>query len=71
MDKPYNYSKLLGLMKEKGYTQHTLASKIPMNPATLNGRLHNKSEFNQREIIKISYELGISIEDVPVYFFAH
>lgn len=65
----YNYSKLLGRMKEKGITQETLAKGIGVNPATLNTWLNNKGEFSQRFILKTCAFLDIPINQIPYYFF--
>lgn len=48
----YNYSKLLGRIKEKGFTLEALAKKIGLNVSTLSKKLNNKSEFHQDEIKK-------------------
>lgn len=67
----YNYQKLLGKMKEKGYTQEQLAQRIGISPCTLNLKLNNKNDFRQDEILSISKELGIPGERFEEYFFAH
>lgn len=63
----FDYSKLLGLMREKGETQQSIADKIQINIATFNTRLKNNSEFKQGEIVKICQILGIA--DPKDYFF--
>ncbi len=65
----YNYSKLLGVMREKGITQELLAQKVGLNSATLNQKLKNNSQFKQSEIHDILKCLGIPISDVSKYFF--
>ncbi|WP_407382834.1 DUF739 family protein [Ruminococcus sp.] len=65
----YDYSKLLGLIKERKLRQEDLAREIDMNPATLNLKLNNKSEFNQSQMSRICIVLGISLTSVPDYFF--
>lgn len=64
----YDYSRLLGRIKEKGYTQETLASVMHVNPSTLNRKLKNKCEFTQSEIRHLCQLL--EVEDVAGYFFA-
>lgn len=65
----YNYSKLLGLMREKGITQEELAKKIGISSTTLNKRLKNNSQFQQDEMKKILSTLGLTIEDVvPIFY---
>lgn len=65
----YDYSKLLGRMKEMGKTQEQLARSIRKSPATLNLKLHNKSDFSQGEILLICAELRINSIMIPDYFF--
>lgn len=63
----YDYSKLLGRMREKGFTQAVLAKSLGINAATLNRKLKNCTDFNQTEMRKIAQILDInSIEE---YFF--
>lgn len=65
----YNYSKLLGLMREKGITQEELAKQIGISSTTLNKRLKNNSQFQQDEMKKILSTLGLTIEDVvPIFY---
>ena len=45
----YDYSKLLGRLKEKNLTQDQLAAKIGISPASTNLKLCNKSPFKQDE----------------------
>lgn len=66
---PYNYSKLLGRLREKGITQEELARKIGLNPSTLNIKLKSKSDFSQTEIRMICEVLDIPLEEIPAYFF--
>jgi transcriptional regulator with XRE-family HTH domain len=66
----YDYSKLLGKIKECGYTQESLAQVIKMSESTLNLKLNNKASFKQSEIKRICKVLGISEDEIGVYFFA-
>ena len=65
----FDYSKLLGRIKEYGLTQEILALKIGMSVSTLSFKLNNKAVFSQREIIKICALLDIEIVEIGVYFF--
>ena len=65
----YDYSKLLGRMKERGYTQDVLAKSINIKPSTLSQKLNNKSDFKQSEIYKICIILEIHYDEVSLYFF--
>lgn len=70
-DAPYNYSKLLGRIKELGMTQDRLSREIRMNPATLSLKLNNKNKFRQDEIRKICSTLEIRPDEIGQYFFTH
>lgn len=67
----YDYSKLLGAMRAKGISQDQLAHKISINPATLNAKLKNNSQFKQQEILDIMRVLEIPATEIQSYFFAH
>lgn len=66
----FNYSKLLGRMKERGFTQEKLADCIRIAPTTLNAKLNNKGNFTTSEIARICKVLEISKDEIGVYFFA-
>lgn len=63
-----DYSKLKGLMREKGYTQAELARAIGISESTLNLKLSGKSFFKADEILKISSVLDI-MRPLDDYFF--
>lgn len=65
----FNHSKLLGKMRECGYTQKKLAKAIKMNEGTLNQKLKNKSHFTTKEMDKISKLLDIAPNEIGEYFF--
>ena len=67
----YNYSKLLGRMREKNITQEILAKKIGLQPPTLSQKLNNKAKFKQAEISNICDVLDIDAKEIGGYFFAH
>lgn len=67
--KLYDYSKLLGRLKEKTMTQDQLAAKIGISPASMNLKLCNKSAFKQNEILAICDVLEIDYAEIPAYFF--
>ena len=71
MKQEYDYSKLLGRIKEKHYTQAQLASAIGINPSSLNLKLNNNLNFKQDEILKISDLLNIDYSEISLYFFKH
>lgn len=66
----YNYSKLLGRMREYGVTQEKLAKAIGINKATLSFKLNNRNEFNASEMDSICRVLNIPNEEIGAYFFA-
>jgi DNA-binding XRE family transcriptional regulator len=66
----FNYSKLLGRIKECGYTQEKLAEAIQINKGTLNQKLKNKSHFTTLELSKMCKTLSISPAEIGEYFFA-
>lgn len=65
----FNYSKLLGKIKEKGFTQEMLAKAINISSVTLNKKLNNESEFKGSEMRAILSVLGEDLDKLSVYFF--
>ena len=65
----FDYSKLLGRLKEKGLTQDKFAELLGMSGTTLSKKLNGKSEWTQAEINKACEILEINPEEIPVYFF--
>lgn len=65
----FNYSKLLGKIKERGFTQTDFAQKIGMSPTTLSLKLSNKASFKQEEMKKASELLNIDTTEIGTYFF--
>lgn len=66
----FNYSKLLGRMKECGFTQEQLAKAIGKNKATISAKLNNKFSFSQDEILAICKVLNIPISEIGEFFYA-
>lgn len=67
----YNYSKLLGAMKERGYTQEALAKAIGISACSMNLTLKNKRDFRQDEILAVGEVLQIPMAEFDRYFFDH
>lgn len=65
----YDYSKLLGRMRELNITQSLLGKSVGLSEASLNAKLGNKVNFKQSEITRICNTLCIEANDIPVYFF--
>jgi transcriptional regulator with XRE-family HTH domain len=66
----FNYSKLLGRMKEYGFTQEKLAEAVGISKYTLNAKLNNHFSFSQDEIIAICKVLHIPARNIGNYFYA-
>lgn len=66
----FNHSKLLGRMREFGFTQDSLAKEMGINECTLNGKLNGRGFFSTKEIDKIAELLQIPNENIGVYFFS-
>lgn len=66
----FNYSKLLGKMKECGFTQEQLAKAIGINKGTLSTKLNNKFSFSQNEILDICKVLNIPVCEIGEFFYA-
>ena len=66
----FNHSKLLGRMRERDFTQATLAEAIGINKGTLNAKLSSQSFFTQNEMVCICKVLNIPFKEIPLYFFA-
>lgn len=64
------YGKLLGRIKEKGFTQAQLANIVGMTPGTMSTKLNNQAYFKQSEILAICETLDIPISEYGEYFFA-
>ena len=65
----FDYSKLLGKIKEKCGTQERFAILMNMSSVTLSKKLNGKSEWTQEEINKACDILEIDPIEIPVYFF--
>lgn len=66
----FNYSKLLGRMKECGFTQKQLAKAVGISKTTLSAKLNNHFSFSQEEILAICKVLNIPICEISDYFYA-
>ena len=67
----FNHSKLLGRMRELGFTQNTLAKAIGITEGTLNGKLHNRTHFTMRDIDRICEVLDIHNYEIGTYFYSN
>ena len=67
----YDYSKLLGRMRERGYTQEKLAKNLGISACSLNLSINNKRNFRQDEMLMMGKLLGVPASKLQEYFFAH
>lgn len=65
----YDYSKLKGRIKEKGFTQEDIAKNINKDKSTVSLKLNNQSAFMQDEMMIIINLLDIPGEQIKEYFF--
>lgn len=65
----FDYSKLLGRIKEFGFTQEEFASAIGISPTTLSLKLNGKAFFTQKEMDKACAVLENDKSEVGAYFF--
>lgn len=65
-----DYSKLLGRIREYGYTQKTIAIAVKMSVSQLNQCLKGKANFKHAKILAICKVLDIPVSDIGAYFYA-
>ena len=65
----FDYSKLLGRIKECGFTQETLSKHIKIANSSMCLKLNNKACFRQPEIYLICEALEIEPSEIGLYFF--
>ena len=65
----FDYSKLLGRIREKGMTQQSLSKELGIGLNSVNQKLTNKAYFKQQEIRRICEILGSEDGEVGLYFF--
>ena len=66
----FNYSRLLGRIREKGFTHADVAKHIGIVPSTFSLKLKCETVFNAYEIMAICKLLDIPAEEIGIYFFA-
>ena len=65
----FDYSKLLGRIREYGYTQKTLANAVEMSVSQLNQCLKSKANFKHKKILAICKVLDIPISEIGPFFY--
>lgn len=65
----FDYSKLLGRIRERKMTQEQLANSIGINKCTLSSKFNGRHSFNADEMDSICKVLDIPNTEIGVYFF--
>ncbi len=65
----YDYSKLLGKIKEKFIVQDDFARALGISRTSLSLKLNCRAQFNQTEIDRATELLDINSAEIPEYFF--
>lgn len=65
----YNYSKLRGLIREKFGTEGAFAKAMDRSPAYISNVMNGSSFFTMRDIENAVRLLGITSDDIVLYFF--
>lgn len=65
----FDYSKLIGKIKEKYNNRDDFAELIPLSSNSLSKKLNNKVPFDSIEIYKIIEILGIDASEIHMYFY--
>ena len=66
----YDYSKLLGKIKEVCGTQAVFARRMGWSERTTSLKLNCSRDWKKTEIESACHILNINIEEIPLYFFA-
>jgi len=65
----FDYSKLLGKIKERYGTQNKFAEAMGIGRTALSCKINNKAQFSQTEIKEARFLLGLKENDILEYFF--
>lgn len=65
----FNYSKLIGRIKEICGTQSNFAKAINISEKSLSNKLNNQKRWRQDQILLACDVLNIANEDIKTYFF--
>ena len=66
----YDYSKLLGRIKEHCGSQAVFSSSMKISERTISSKLNNKKEWKQGEITRACEILKIKKADIPIFFYS-
>ena len=67
----YDYSKLKGKLREKGFIYKTFGKIIGISEASVSERINNNAQFTQEEMEKSMIALDEPLSKVDEYFFTH
>ena len=65
----FDFSRLMGRIREKHESQRSLAAALGMDKSTFNLKINNRYEFMPSEILRICDRLDIPHSQIPQYFF--
>lgn len=65
----FDYSKLIGRIKEKYNRRKDFAKLIPLSENSLSKKLNNKVPFTSNEIYRIVNILEIDMQEIYLYFY--
>lgn len=65
----FDYSKLSGKIREKYGTQSNFAKVLGMSERSLSLKIGGKRAWTQAEMDRAVLCLGLTIQDIPKYFF--
>lgn len=66
----FDYSKLRGKIREVFKTQEAFACALGISAASMSAKLNNAVMFTPNEMVLACVVLGLSVGDIPEYFFA-
>lgn len=64
-----DYSRLRGRITERCETQAEFAKRMGLSERSISLKLNGKRMFNQKEIDRAIDVLGLTLSDIPDYFF--
>lgn len=65
----FEYSKLLGRIKEKYSTQANFAKVMDLSERSISQKINGKCGWKQQEIARACRVLNIEVENIPEFFF--
>lgn len=69
--RPFDYRKLRGRIKEKCGTQSAFANAIGLSDVSVSNKLNNNVEWGQEEMEATIQTLEIPPAEIHAYFFTH